>query len=382
MGTKQAADKLRVAAEYLADITGEPREHMESFLHTLESGFPLPVQSIIPYYIITTTALSNYPEGAILLYNEDLEIFLSGGEQLGNILGQPGERPREIDNFKFDKLFNKKIRDDVEPLLRDTLGGSHHTITVPFNGQTYKITTFPVEMDHGDSIESGVAIIRNVTEEEERKQQLHEMLEERESVVKEIHHRVKNNLAVVTGLLELQAMKSHSEETRQILEESQSRVQSIATLHEKLYQTGDFKNIPLDSYIDDLVHHLEQTAVPEGMEITFSLDIPTVEVPAKKSVSCGLILNEVITNACKHAFKGRESGKINVTVSKTPGGKMKMTIKDDGIGLPEDLDIDQLDSLGMHLIDTLAAQIGGDYSFQNAEEGGTVFTLVCDNMEE
>lgn len=378
MGDTDSNGKRRVAMEYLCDITGEEEQDIKTFLEALEGDFPLPVQSIVPYYTITTSGLANYPDGAIMLYDKDLNVFLSGGEQLGHLLTGTAEQGPGTPNFHFNQLFDEDTRKKVEPFFRKALNCEHHEELLSYLGFHFRVITYPVHVnDHGE-VEAGVAVIRNVTEEEQRRQRLEEMLEERESMVKEIHHRVKNNLAVVTGLLELQSLQSRSEETRRILEESQNRVQSIATLHEKLYQTGDFRNIDIDGYFSDLIQHLQQTAVPDGKKIEIEYDIEAFEVPAKKAVSCGLILNEVITNASKHAFKDRDRGTIRVDVSHRKDDQtLELNIIDDGTGIPKDLEIEQLDSLGMRLIDTLAAQIGGKYSFKNTEDGGTHFSLVC-----
>lgn len=198
-------------------------------------------------------------------------------------------------------------------------------------------------------------------------------LKEKEVLLAEIHHRVKNNLAVITGLLELQQYNTDSEEARDILRESQLRINSIALIHEKLYQNENLSQISIDVYLKELIDIIVSSVSTEETEVSISVDSDSIYLTINQAIPCGLILNELITNAYKHAFKGRETGEIEISLKKE-GETFFLVFADNGRGMPDNLDFDNPKTLGLTLIQTLARQLQGTCAFESLEEG-MCFTL-------
>lgn len=223
-------------------------------------------------------------------------------------------------------------------------------------------STFTSEINtklyHHDEKNHLIAYVRDISEQIEYQDKIKESLKEKNTLLAEVHHRVKNNLAIISGLLEMQTFNATNKQIVEELRESQSRIQSIATVHETLYQSESFSDIALHSYIDELVDYIAGTYKRDDVEIDFEKNIDPVSLTVKQAVPCGLLLNELITNAYKHAFNGRENGTIAICLTQS-GKIVALSIADNGIGLPDDFDIASSSSLGMTLISTLVQQLGG-----------------------
>jgi two-component sensor histidine kinase len=196
-------------------------------------------------------------------------------------------------------------------------------------------------------------------------------LREKELLLKEIHHRVKNNLQIISSLLLLQARYLADPQARTILVESQNRVRSIALVHEKLYQSTDLTHIELGEYVDVLVDSLFQTYDSGARGISIVVDVRarlTIDV----AIPCGLIVNELVTNSLKHAFPRERPGTIRVAAQETGDG-IELVVEDDGVGLPKHVDPQSGHSLGLDLVFTLARQIKAEVEV--ARDEGTLFRL-------
>jgi PAS domain S-box-containing protein len=190
----------------------------------------------------------------------------------------------------------------------------------------------------------------------ERTDELTSALREREVLLQEVHHRVKNNLQVISSLINLQVRKLSGEGDRAALEECRTRVQAIALIHEQLYQSRDYANVPFSEYTRHLVRNVFRTLQISPDRIQLELAIEDVAVPVDKAIPCGLLLNELITNALKHAFKDGRAGTIRVELARHAGA-IRMVVADDGVGLPPDLDVRGTSSLGLRLVHTLVRQL-------------------------
>ena len=198
-------------------------------------------------------------------------------------------------------------------------------------------------------------------------------LAEKESLLKEIHHRVKNNLQIISSLLGLQEAKVKNKEFSVLLQESQTRVRTMALVHEKIYRSESLAAIDLGEYLLDLGNFLFHAYHASRQSLTFRPETEAVMVSIDVAVSCGLLVNEIITNSLKHAFpKERQGGSIFLRLSRD-GDSMTVVAGDDGIGFPEGLDLGKTDSLGLNLISVLCRQLGAEISL--ASEAGTVYTL-------
>lgn len=207
--------------------------------------------------------------------------------------------------------------------------------------------------------------VSNITAQKKVEKQIQTSLQEKEILLAEIHHRVKNNLAVISGLLGLQASYQEDEKVKKLFEESRDRIHSMALIHDKLYQNETMAKINFCAYINDLVEHIKSSYVTEITKVRFSVTCNDIFLNIKDAVPCGLILNELISNSCKHAFKGKTEGEIKVVCSKM-GEKFTMAVSDNGVGFNAEEALKKPETLGITLINALAEQVNGQVKTTHA----------------
>jgi PAS domain S-box-containing protein len=216
-----------------------------------------------------------------------------------------------------------------------------------------------------DSTETIVGCAENATDIShiiEQQKSLEAMLKEKEILIKEIHHRVKNNLAVVSSLLTLQAYNQTDRSTINALSESQSRIQSIATIHEQLYQDELFTQIEMGSYLKQLTKDIEETYSSNQKEIIVSVEGDDIFLNVNQAVPFGILTNELVINAFKYAFEGYFKGIITLKLSNR-NNQMTLTVSDNGVGLPQQFDPNKEESLGMTLVQSLCEQLGAELKY-------------------
>lgn len=195
-------------------------------------------------------------------------------------------------------------------------------------------------------------------------------LREKILLVKEVHHRVKNNLTIISSLINLQSNKVKDKYHKSLFEEHRSKIDSIAVIHELVYKSKSFSEINIRNYLREIVNNLQQVYFSDRDEVTISMDLEEIIVELNIALPIGLIINEVITNAFKHAFKGKSSGEISIQLHKNKN-RVKLVISDNGVGIDPH---DKKDlSLGMDILSGLVDQIDGKHSFEN--NNGLVFTM-------
>ncbi|MFP5258697.1 MAG: sensor histidine kinase [Acidobacteriota bacterium] len=217
-----------------------------------------------------------------------------------------------------------------------------------------------------------VFVVEDVTERHRAEEALRQSLEDKELLLREVHHRVKNNLQVISSLFFLQAEVTDNAEARMVLMESRARIASMALVHEGLYRTGDFGRIDVADYVSRLTSHLEASLGRCG-GVRCRLGLAPVHLSIEKAAPLGLALNELITNAIKHAYAPGQDGEVHVGVGLSDG-IMTVTVRDAGKGLPQGFSIEGTQSLGMQLIANLTRQLRGSIRAEN--RGGAVFTLT------
>jgi two-component sensor histidine kinase len=203
------------------------------------------------------------------------------------------------------------------------------------------------------------------------------LLQEKEWLMKEIHHRVKNNLQIVISLLNTQSSYLQNDIAYNAIRESQHRMQSISLIHQKLYQSDNLALVDVHAYITDLVEYL-QDSFDTGTRIEFETDIASAELDVTRAVPLGLILNEAITNAIKYAFPDNRNGKITISLKVSDQNCFALKIHDDGVGFPATVDITKSKSLGMSLMRGLSKQLGGSLKLVN----GQGITIEVDFINE
>lgn len=205
-----------------------------------------------------------------------------------------------------------------------------------------------------------------------QKAQIEQSLHEKEILIKEIHHRVKNNLQIITSMLSLQIGKVEDEKTENILRDAKQRISSIALTHQMLYQKENLVNISLDEYIERLVRQIEFTMPVTNVELVTDINIKKSRLNIDNAVPLGLLLNELLTNAYKHAFPEGVKGRITVSLLED-GRHFILTVSDNGIGLPENFNSSERKTLGLELVYILADQLDSDVSVETAV--GSAFTI-------
>ena len=214
----------------------------------------------------------------------------------------------------------------------------------------------------------GVALARKQAEE-----QIKASLQEKEVLLKEIHHRVKNNMQIITSLLNLQGGYIEDEKYSEMFRECQNRIRSMAIVHEKLYQSENLANIDFAEYIRSLASTLFQTYEAYG-KIALKMNVEDISLSIDSAIPCGLILNELVSNSLKHAFPEGKEGEIKITLRSADENEIELIVSDNGVGIPEDVDIRNTESLGLQLVTTLAEnQLDGEMQLNRTE--GTEFRI-------
>ncbi|HKU43005.1 MAG TPA: PAS domain S-box protein [Polyangiales bacterium] len=200
-------------------------------------------------------------------------------------------------------------------------------------------------------------------------------LREREVLLQEVHHRVKNNLQVISSLMNMQLrMLDGNTAATRALQECRSRVEAIGLIHEQLYQSQDYTQIPFDQYLTNLARNVFRGASDALGRVTLRLDLEPIAFTVDRAIPCGLMLNELLTNAVKHAFPNGRAGEVQVGLH-AKGSTVEITVADDGVGIPEAKRGDLMNSLGMELVSLLVEQIQGE--LQVSHGAGTTFRVVC-----
>lgn len=235
------------------------------------------------------------------------------------------------------------------------------------------IETTLTDMTEDPAVGGLVANSRDVTEQINQQQQNMESLKEKETLLSEIHHRVKNNLAVVSGMMQLQAMEEENSAIKERLFDSISRIKTMANIHEQLYKSKSFSKLDLADNIHSLVSDIKKT-FRSNTEINIDFDCKFVQMNINQALPCSQIVNEVVTNIFKHAFPGQKKGNITFSLNEKEDNQVFLTIRDNGIGMSENLDKTDKNSLGLKLIRVLARQLKATYQYESYENG-TLFIL-------
>ncbi len=202
-------------------------------------------------------------------------------------------------------------------------------------------------------------LLRTIDERTKAEEQIKQSLREKDALLREIHHRVKNNLAVISSLLGLQAQGVTDEGLRRSLEEMQQRMKSMALVHEHLYQKKDFSRINYKDFIIDVIKELESIYHKHNGTIEIKLNIEDLTLDIDSAIPCSLIINELVTNAYKYAFPDSRSGELSISFVKEEDVYI-LTIKDNGIGLPKDIDYRNSNTLGLQIVNVLCKQLRGN----------------------
>ncbi|MBZ0264348.1 PAS domain S-box protein, partial [bacterium] len=342
----------------LRDVSN--RKFADELLHTREEEF---------------RALAENAPDIIARYNRDFE-YIYVNPIIENYLGIPHE---EIIGKKNEDLY---IPDHLCALFRDNMELTFNTAKnhiIEFDlptpvGLFYFETRYVPEYSRTGNIDSILAISRDLTDRHNAETQIRESLEEKEVLLREIHHRVKNNFQVISSLLDIQSYAVTDKEAAKVLLESRNRIRTIALVHEKLYQMDDLSKINYSDYLNSLVfallyaHHID----PESIRL--EMDFDPIYLPIGTAIPCSLLVNELVSNSLRHAFAGTKDGYLKISFLRLNRKNVKITIADNGPGLPADIDLNNAQTLGLKLVNMFVDQLDGALQFKH--EGGTMFEIV------
>ncbi len=300
-------------------------------------------------------------DGTILSWNE-------GAEQ---VYGYPA---MEAVGKPVAMLLPSGKKDEVSGILRRLKAGERvqHFLTERVRKDGRKldvsVTISPVR-DGAGVIVAASTIARDVTEQKKASEVTQQALREKEFLLRELNHRTKNNLQIISSLLNMQAQAGGNREFRELVRQSQDRLRAMSLIHARLCESGDAKMVEFGEYVRGLVSDLAHTY--GTARVRLCADAEKADLAVETAMSCGLIINELVTNAFKHAFPGERSGEISVKFRALPEGRFELSVIDNGIGMPEKPGSGRPASLGMGLVSTLVDQIGGSMTVER-REGTTV----------
>jgi PAS domain S-box-containing protein len=290
-----------------------------------------------------------------------------------------GYGPGEIIGRKVESFMYPEDLEEHNERMKEREEGQHGFYERRFrkkNGTAlWALVSSTPLIDPGGDLNGSFGMITDITERKAAEEKIRLSLLEKETLLKEIHHRVKNNFQLVVSLLNLQSQKVEDAGLKEQFADAQNRIRAMALVHEKLYGAENFGSVNIADYVRDISGALS-AGVPGIKRLpSIRLDLGDVYVGIDHAIPCGLIINELITNAFKHAFEGEAAERPEITVSLTGGrgSVIELSVGDNGKGLPEEFDFDGNRSLGLYLVNLLAKQIGGTISLER--EGGTRFIL-------
>jgi two-component sensor histidine kinase len=312
-------------------------------------------------------------------YNEILTAFLQSTNSSENLLNEGYQFGREAISKNIGTLsvvaihhdclidFLEKLESDQHLkkankacILLEEVLSSHHMVTDDFSDA--------IDLLNKRSVEYAVRI-----------RSLQEALKEKGFLLKEVYHRVKNNLQIISSLLNLQLDSAKNQDAQLILKESAARVKSMALIHEMLYQSDNLAKIDMADYIRKLFEYLQEIYQKDFNKIQCHLELDSVLLTLEKAIPCGLVINELITNVFKHAFPGNTQGNIKLILYKQEK-LIIVTVSDTGVGVSENINFENSTSLGMQLIRNLTKQLSGTIELDRKQ--GSTFTLKFANGAE
>ncbi|APG28096.1 hypothetical protein A7E78_09735 [Syntrophotalea acetylenivorans] len=307
----------------------------------------------------------------ITIYQEDRFVYVNPAME--QLLGYSAE---ELYRMKFWEWAQGEVREQIrnnglERLSGKTVSGQYEISYLTKGGEQRCVLISAGVMEY-QGLPTGVASLLDITERKRSEELLRASLAEKEVLLQEIHHRVKNNLQVVSSLLFLQAQRFSDPELQACFLESQSRICSMALAHEQLYQSKNLSEISIKKYMENLVGQLEKSFQSPKQEVDCRLVVENVPLDIEKVVPCGLLVTELLSNAYKHAFADGCSGQVTVSLQ-SENGQIELKVVDDGIGLPAEFDHRQAKTLGLQLVSALVNQLGGALEVETVN--GTCFRV-------
>ncbi|HEX3001892.1 MAG TPA: histidine kinase dimerization/phosphoacceptor domain -containing protein, partial [Methanoregula sp.] len=295
------------------------------------------------YVVDRTGRIVRYNMNFVTIWNIPPDILQSGNDR--NIAAYL--RTRVKDPAAFDGIGDDEARNrDCETYDMLELA----------DGRILERYTKPQKLD--SAIIGRVSSYRDITDRKHAEEKLLQSLQEKETLIREVHHRVKNNLQIISGLLDMTRMRTPDRSTHGVLTDMMMKIKTMAQIHTRLYESKQFDRINMGSQIRDQVTDLATIYSSGGAEIETRIDAQDIYLPVDQAIPCALIVNEILSNAFKHAFRGKKHGELSV-LAERPDSHVRIAVRDNGTGIPRTIDVYQTKSLGLKLIRSLVTQLGG-----------------------
>lgn len=316
----------------------------------------LELQAVVTRNMAEGICLVRADNGLIVYANPKFERMFGYGS--GELNGQHVS----IVNYATEEQSAKAVNEAIRAAVLANQEATYEVHNVKKDGTPFWCEATTSVFDHPDYGTVLVAVQQDISERKEAQERLKASLKEKELLLKEIYHRVKNNLQVIYSLLNLQARTLSNATAIAVLRDSQSRIRAMALVHEKLYQSQDLTHIDLADYISSLTYSLLETYRSTDDKISIKVDISPCWLDIETALPCGLILTELISNSLKYAFPESKRGEIRITSSLSSAHEVNLIIQDNGVGLPPDFNLKTASSLGLSLAKNLAKQIKGTFT--------------------
>lgn len=308
----------------------------------------------------------NYPHSYISIIEKDLTVGFTSGQEFK----KQGLDPSAFIGLPLEEVFGEHAPVIKEHYLK-TFAGEEISFELFIGGQYQHYKTVPL-YDTNGGIPRILTVVENITERKIAEEKLKASLREKELLLKEVHHRVKNNMAVIASMMNLQAASFPDPQVQALLKNTHQRIRSMALVHERLYKAGDLAHIDFSHYLPALVKQIFQGTRLNEENIILTIDARNILLEVDKAIPLGLIVNELVTNAFKYAFPNDRKGTLDIRLSET-GGDYIMWVSDNGIGIPEDIDTQDISSFGLYMVDLLCKQLTGQMEIHR--DGGTSFQI-------
>lgn len=355
---KQRTEQLAISNAHLKAEVSQRRE-AETLVKKTVSELHAAIESTADgiYAVDRSGKISRYNQNFASMWKVPEDILLSGDD-------------RKVTAYLKTQVRNPALFADYDNEASRNKDREVYDMLELADGRIFERYSKPQKMD--SAIIGRVLSYRDVTDRRHTEEKLLQSLQEKETLIREIHHRVKNNLQIISGLLDMTRMRTPDSATHGVLTDMMMKIKTMAQIHTRLYESKQFDRINMGSQIRDQIADLSTIYGRAGAEIEPEIDTQEIYLPVDQAIPCALIVNEILSNAFKHAFRGRRHGTLHVSAGQT-GDRVRIVVKDDGVGIPGGIDVYQTTSLGLKLIRSLALQLGG--SVEIASEKGTRVTV-------
>jgi hypothetical protein len=359
---KLTAKRVEVAGTavnlaWVTDITARKQAEKE-----------LRLQAVVTRNMAEGICLVRASDGVIVYANPKFE------RMFGYASGELHGKHVSIANYATDRVSAEQINHIITNEVMTSGELTYEVQNVKKDGTPFWCRATTSRFEHPEYGTVLVAVQQDISDAKQAEQKIKASLKEKEVLLKEIHHRVKNNLQIVSSLLQMQSRRTRDSQTALVLRDSQNRVTSIALVHEKLYRSDNLARIDFAQYIPDLVLHLFDTYNISSDTVALKSDIDGIFLVIDTAIPCGLIVNELVSNSLKYAFPDKRQGEIKISFYANSDATLTLIVRDNGIGLPPDFDLENPQSLGLTLVQGLVEQLEGTFEVDRC--GGTEFRII------